>query len=496
MEFPETWPMAQSRRLDRACDRFESAFSDGREPAIEDFIEEFDGQEQEVAFRALLEVELEILRRQGTEPAQSAYERRFPRFQSAVEQVFADRPPPPMPESASAARTDSPIDPANPQQTFGTYQIKDLAGRGAFGRVYRAFDPELGRDVAIKIPNDPSTADRERFLSEARAAAVLRHQNICPIHEVAEENGTPYLVLAFIEGETLTQHLKRHELSQREAAWIVHQIAMALAEGKPWHSFQIKESHRILYILAEGGYFSIRERIRMLLGTAINFPEDKLFLWPVRPFNILDSSDFAELSQSIDRYDPDIIFLDPMRKLHTADENDNGAMQAVMSRFRSLITDKGRSLMLSHHTNKGNHSARGASAIIGDCDTVLKLEWNKSDKTIATHSLRAEKVRHGPVPADLALSFDSNTLKFITHNPLGRDRIYTIMRNKGGHIGSRKALVDQLTVMGAMKSSNAYALVNKAIDANIICLEADSSLSLSIPVSSVPQDSNAQTGKK
>lgn len=272
-------------------------------------------------------------------------------------------------------------------------------------------------------------------------------------------------------------------------------MGMSLAMGEPWHNLQISDSHSVLYILAEGGYFSLRERIKKLVTASKLPPEGRFFLWPVRPFNILESAHYSEISRVIAKYSPDVIIFDPLRKLHQEDENDNGKMEAVMSRLRSFVTGQGRSLIVVHHTNKAIQSARGASAIVGDCDTVLKLEWNRSDKTIGTRTLRAEKVRHAEAPPDLVLHLLKDTLQFTAANPVGCDRIVNILLNGGGKIGSRNKLVQALIAMGAMKKSRAYDLIKEAIAANQIRLEKDSSISLIIPDSTPPHDSNHPSGK-
>lgn len=115
---------------------------------------------------------------------------------------------------------------------LGHFEVLSVLGQGAFGTVYHAKDPVLGRDVAIKVPHASRIAThemRQRFLREARAAAALRHPNICPVYEVGGVSDTPFLVMAFIRGEELTSVLKRAgHLSDRQAASMVCRLAMAL----------------------------------------------------------------------------------------------------------------------------------------------------------------------------------------------------------------------------------------------------------------------------
>lgn len=137
-----------------------------------------------------------------------------------------------------SAATDTSDVPCNqpPPERLGRYQIIDRLGAGAMGVVYRGHDPQLGRDVAIKLPNfcgseAERAAARQRFLREARAAAAIRHSHVCPIYDVGEEQGRPYVVMALVEGETLADRLRRQGRFEnpREAVDVVLRIADALA---------------------------------------------------------------------------------------------------------------------------------------------------------------------------------------------------------------------------------------------------------------------------
>jgi serine/threonine protein kinase len=116
------------------------------------------------------------------------------------------------------------------------YRIVRQLGRGGMGTVYAAEDPELRRQVALKLPHfsgppDKIAATRARFLREARAAARVEHPNVCPIYDVGEFQEQPFVVMAFVEGETLADRLTRQQRFEnpREAVELVAQVAEALA---------------------------------------------------------------------------------------------------------------------------------------------------------------------------------------------------------------------------------------------------------------------------
>ncbi len=102
------------------------------------------------------------------------------------------------------------------------------------GEVYLADDSKLGRRVAIKmLPETVARNDeaKRRMLREARAVAALDHPNVCTIHEIGEYEGRPYIVMQYIEGETLFEHLQKARPTFQEAADIASQIAAALDEA-------------------------------------------------------------------------------------------------------------------------------------------------------------------------------------------------------------------------------------------------------------------------
>jgi hypothetical protein len=118
-----------------------------------------------------------------------------------------------------------------PSSRVGRYELGELLGMGAFGSVWRARDTELGREVAVKLPRGGRLAgpdDEERFLREARAAALLRHPGIVAVFDVGRDGETLFLVSELVRGVSLAERLKAGRPSFRESAALVARVADAL----------------------------------------------------------------------------------------------------------------------------------------------------------------------------------------------------------------------------------------------------------------------------
>src|SRR5271165_1955093 len=141
-------------------------------------------------------------------------------------------------------------------QELGPYEIIAPVGEGGMGEVYRARDTRLNRSVAIKVLPQSIAADAgrmQRFEQEARSIAALNHPNILAIYDVGVQDGTSYLVMELLEGETLRKRLERGALPARKAVEVGTQIAYGLAAAhergiihrdlKPENIFLTKDGH-------------------------------------------------------------------------------------------------------------------------------------------------------------------------------------------------------------------------------------------------------------
>lgn len=118
------------------------------------------------------------------------------------------------------------------ERVLGPYQLEAELGRGGMGVVYRALDPRLGRQVAIKLITDPGPEPRARFEIEAEAGGRLRHRNLVGVHDLGYADGFLYLVSEFVAGEALDSVVKRQgKLDPAQAASLVERLAEGLAHA-------------------------------------------------------------------------------------------------------------------------------------------------------------------------------------------------------------------------------------------------------------------------
>jgi WD40 repeat protein/tRNA A-37 threonylcarbamoyl transferase component Bud32/Flp pilus assembly protein TadD len=268
-------------RVDGVCDRFEAAWQAGQRPRIEDYLGDAPEPERAALVRHLIAVDAEYRQKQGEQPQAAEYRARFPALDPAWVAHAVGPPAATQPEPAARAqpgagtpapagstlgapaqglrcphchnpilladdRPDEVLCPgcgssfrvrdARPTATtgmrrLGKFQLLERVGVGAFGAVWKARDTDLDRVVALKIPHTGLLTDKddlERFHREARAAAQLRHPGIVPVHEVVTLDGLPTIVSDFIEGVPLKDLLEVRQLTFREAAGLLAEVAEAL----------------------------------------------------------------------------------------------------------------------------------------------------------------------------------------------------------------------------------------------------------------------------
>jgi WD40 repeat protein/serine/threonine protein kinase len=176
----------------------------------------------------------------GEKPAPDEYLNRFPQFGDQLRRQFElhaelasdqyDAAPDQeiLAKVRAAVQLDPPIDGAVPD-CVGRFEVRQRLGMGGFGSVYRAYDPQLGREVALKVPHPHllTAAHRERFLREARAAAQLRHPHLVAVYDSGDSPAGCFIAYQLVAGETLADRLKKRSFTPGEAAELLRKLAEA-----------------------------------------------------------------------------------------------------------------------------------------------------------------------------------------------------------------------------------------------------------------------------
>src|SRR5437667_3863324 len=114
---------------------------------------------------------------------------------------------------------------------LGPYEIVAPLGAGGMGEVYRARDTRLDRTIAIKVLASHLSSSpelKQRFEREAKAISALNHPHICGLYDVGSQDGTDYLVMEFLEGETLAERLRQGALPLKETLKVGMEVSQAL----------------------------------------------------------------------------------------------------------------------------------------------------------------------------------------------------------------------------------------------------------------------------
>jgi serine/threonine protein kinase/formylglycine-generating enzyme required for sulfatase activity len=204
-----TTALSIAEGIDRVADRFEVAWKGDAIPVLGDFLTGWEGEGRLRLLRELVQLDRSYRQQRGLPCTDADYQQDWPELRETPKESVA---------------------PALPERV-GRYHLKAMLGAGSFGTVYRAFDEQMQRDVALKLlradvalPGDAAAG----FLREARVAAQLRHPHVVSVHDAGEADGFKFIVYEIIDGESLRDRLRRAPLTPTETARLLAPVADAL----------------------------------------------------------------------------------------------------------------------------------------------------------------------------------------------------------------------------------------------------------------------------
>lgn len=213
-------------QIDIICDEFKGRWLQGTTPNIGEYLKAAPSHvDNSTLFLELLLVEIECRHSRRDKPTPDEYLAKYPEFAKVIEAVDFDTDRHP----SATAKLRSPGATSIPKR-IAHFEVLEYLGGGANGRVWKARDTRLEREVALKIPKRALVSGEElhRFFREGRAAAQLHHPSIVSVHEVGHFAGISFIVSDYIAGMDLAEWLKANSVSPRNAAELCLKLAFAL----------------------------------------------------------------------------------------------------------------------------------------------------------------------------------------------------------------------------------------------------------------------------
>ena len=192
--------------------------------------------------------------------------------------------------------------------------------------------------------------------------------------------------------------------------FLAQNIALAIASGKSFANFEINKSKKVLYFLAEGGYFPNRERLQKM-GVGFSEKHMKNFMLSLCSYApINQDNDFSMIYNLIKDSGAEVVVIDPLIKFHDVDENSASQLSDVFGRIREIIYELKVSIILVHHTGKvESRGGRGSSALVGEYDSCITIRINKDSPNSSNLSYYT---RHTESPISNQIHFNTDTFWF------------------------------------------------------------------------------------
>ncbi|MCA9170052.1 MAG: protein kinase, partial [Planctomycetales bacterium] len=232
---PDQLPLEALSVIDDLCLEFEDAWRAGQRPLVPSYLGRCGSSQRAMVFRELIILDIDYRRRAGETPQATDYAGMLPDAASLIEEAFATALLATSQSRPAAAPSASPREPMRERELpgeVGRYQVIEKLRSGGCGTVYKGYDSQLERCVAIKVPKlqrREADRDADSYLEEARLIARLNHPHIVPVHDVGRlPDGAIYIVSKYMEGGDLSARVRRQRMNVADAVKVVADIADAL----------------------------------------------------------------------------------------------------------------------------------------------------------------------------------------------------------------------------------------------------------------------------
>ena len=236
-------------------------------------------------------------------------------------------------------------------------------------------------------------------------------------------------------------------------------LALSLAAGSEFAGFKVPQPRKVLYNIAEGGYYPNRDRIKTM---AKNLDENAYDNFMMSTFSYLplnEQEPYETMYGLIQETEAEVVIFDPMIRFHDVDENTASQMSEVFGRLRRYIEELHISIILIHHSGKvESKGGRGSNVIIGEYDSSVTLHKINKHET----SLSYDK-RHVESPPSNQIVFNSDTLWFESSSPL-----VEILKKSDGSM-PKKDFIEEY----GKSPATVYRHIDKAVKTGSIKMEGD-----------------------
>ena len=232
--------------------------------------------------------------------------------------------------------------------------------------------------------------------------------------------------------------------------FLTQNLAISIASGHDFAGFRVPEPKRVLYLLAEGGYYPNRDRLKKM-SPDINV--NLILGHPTYlPINRTDYYDY--LYELVKDNNPDVLILDPLIRFHDVDENSASQISDVFGKIRTMMSELKISVILVHHTGKvQSRGGRGSSAIIGEYDSCIEIQNKQNDSIELKYDMR-----HVETPPSKSIKFNSDTFWFEDESG-----IVELIESAGGSMPKEHFF----TLYGKPESTT-YRHIEKAVKSGLI----------------------------